>query len=57
MIVLLLWLFVSSFVVLLGAEINTELERHTRGDATVGDPAPVGQQSAAATDHAGERSH
>lgn len=56
-IVLLLWLFVSSFVVLLGAEINTELERQTRVDTTVGDPAPTGQRDSAATDHAGERSH
>jgi YihY family inner membrane protein len=40
-IVLMLWLFLSSFIVLLGAEINAEIERQTSHDTTVGEPAPL----------------
>lgn len=49
-IVLMLWLLLTSFVVLLGAEINAELERQTLRDTTVGDPAPVGHRGADAAD-------
>jgi membrane protein len=49
-IVLMLWLMLTSFVVLLGAEINAELERQTLHDTTVGDPEPVGQRGADAAD-------
>lgn len=45
-IVLMLWLFLTAFIVLLGAEINAELERQTRVDTTIGDPAPMGQRGA-----------
>jgi membrane protein len=45
-IVLMLWLMLSSFIVLLGAEINAEMERQTRRDTTVGEPQPIGQRGA-----------
>jgi membrane protein len=45
-IVLMLWLMLTSFVVLLGAEINAEMERQTRSDTTVGDPQPIGHRGA-----------
>lgn len=45
-IVLMLWLFLTAFVVLLGAEINAEMERQTRNDTTVGAPAPMGHRGA-----------
>lgn len=41
-IVLMLWLFLTAFIILLGAEINAETERQTRADTTpadVNDPA------------------
>ncbi len=53
-IVLNLWLFLSSFVVLLGAEINSELEHQTRKDTTVGRPRPLGMREAEKADSVGE---
>jgi membrane protein len=49
-IVLLLWLFVTSYVVLLGAEINSETERQTARDTTIGEPQPMGQRGAVVAD-------
>lgn len=39
-VVLQLWLYVSAFVVLLGAQINQEAERQTSADTQVEEPAP-----------------
>lgn len=47
---LLMWLFLSAFAVLFGAELNAELERQTTHDTTVGAELPVGQRGAAAAD-------
>lgn len=49
-IVLMLWLFLTSYIVLLGAEINAESERQTERDSTEGAPEPVGRRDAAAAD-------
>jgi membrane protein len=49
-IVLMLWLMLTAFVVLLGAEINAETERQTHHDTTVGDPEPLGARGADAAD-------
>jgi membrane protein len=49
-IVLLLWLFVTCYVVLLGAEINSEAERQTARDTTIGEPQPMGQRGAVVAD-------
>ena len=46
------WLFLTAFVVLLGARINAELERQTVRDTTVGDVRLVGEREAAAADDA-----
>lgn len=51
-IVLMLWFFMSAFVILVGAEINTEIERHTSVDTTVGKSKPMGQRGAHHADHA-----
>ncbi|MFC5381297.1 YihY/virulence factor BrkB family protein [Aquipuribacter nitratireducens] len=48
--ILLLWLFLTAFIVLLGAEINAESERQTLHDTTVGEPRPMGTRDAAAAD-------
>ena len=49
-VVLMLWLYLTSYIVLLGAEINAESERQTRHDTTSGAPAPMGERGAAAAD-------
>jgi membrane protein len=49
-IILMLWLFLSAFIVLLGAEINAELERQTGRDTTVGRPSPIRSRGATAAD-------
>ena len=53
-VVLLLWLYLTSYIVLLGAEINAESERQTRRDTTKGDEAPMGERGAAAADQVAE---
>lgn len=49
-VVLLTWLYLSAYVLLLGAEINAELERQTRADTTLGAPRPMGERGAHAAD-------
>lgn len=52
-VMLLLWLYLSAFVVLLGAEVNCEMERQTRHDTTQGHRKPMGQRDAHAADTLG----
>jgi len=49
-IVLMLWFFMSGFAVLLGAEINAELEHQTTKDTTVGRRKPIGSRGAFVAD-------
>jgi membrane protein len=49
-IVLMMWLFVSAIAILLGAEINSELERQSVRDTTTGQPLPRGSRGAYAAD-------
>jgi membrane protein len=49
-IVLLIWLFLSSFVVLLGAELNHELELRARGAGAAARPAATGGRDGLAGD-------
>jgi membrane protein len=53
-IVLMLWLYLTSYIVLLGAEINAESERQTARDSTRGEPQPMGERSADAADTVAE---
>jgi membrane protein len=52
-IVLMLWLLLTSTVVLFGAEINAESERQTAVDSTVDRPRPLGRRGAHAADTLG----
>jgi len=52
-VIMLLWLFLTAAVVIMGAEINSELERQTARDTTVGTDQPMGQRSAVAADTVG----
>lgn len=49
-VVLQLWLFLTAFIVLLGAEINSEMEHQTARDTTQGPPEPMGQRGAVKAD-------
>ena len=53
-IILLLWLFLSAFAVLLGAEPDAETERQTARDTTTGPERPRGQRDAEAANTLGE---
>jgi membrane protein len=52
--VLMLWLWVSAFVVLIGAEINAEMEHQTERDSTTGEPQRMGARGAHMADTVGE---
>lgn len=52
-IILILWFYLSAFVVLLGAEINAEMEHQTTVDSTVGEDRPMGQRGAYVADTVG----
>jgi membrane protein len=53
-IILLLWLFLSAFAVLLGAELDAEIERQTGRDTTTGPERPLGERGAEVADTLGE---
>ena len=48
---LMFWFYVSAFVVLLGAELNAEMELQTAQDTTTGPPRPMGERGAYVADH------
>jgi len=49
-IVLLFWLWITSYAVLLGAEINAEAEQQTVADTTTGPNEPLGERNAVKAD-------
>ncbi|WP_116452441.1 YihY/virulence factor BrkB family protein [Blastococcus litoris] len=49
-IVLMLWLYLTCYLVLLGAEINSEAEHQTAHDSTTGEPEPMGSRDAKMAD-------
>jgi membrane protein len=53
-IILLTWLYISSFVILFGAAINAQSEKQTRKDSTAGHPEDMGRRGARAADTLGE---
>jgi membrane protein len=52
-IVLMLWLYLTALCVILGAEINAEMERQTVRDSTTGPDRPIGSRDAEAADSVG----
>jgi membrane protein len=48
--ILMLFLYLTAYIVLLGAEINAETERQTLHDTTVGPEEPMGRRDAEAAD-------
>lgn len=46
-----MWFWVSAYAVLLGAELNAELELQTAEDTTIGPNKPTGQRGAFVADH------
>ena len=51
---IMMWFFVTAYVVLLGAELNAELELQTAMDSTAGTPRPIGRRGAYVADHVAE---
>lgn len=52
-VVFLFWLYLTAFTVLVGAELNAEMEKQTVKDTTRGAPQPLGQRNAKAADTVG----
>jgi membrane protein len=49
-VILMLWLWISAYAILLGAEINAEAEQQTAKDTTKGEPQPLGERGAVKAD-------
>ena len=47
------WLWLTMIVLLVGGEINSEMEHQTRHDTTTGAPEPMGERGAVMADHVG----
>jgi membrane protein len=54
-IILLMWFFISALAVLLGAELNAEMEHQTKKDTTTGPPQPLGKRGAQVADTVGRK--
>jgi membrane protein len=54
-IVLIMWFYLGGFAVVLGAEVNAEMEHQTAMDTTEGPPKPMGQRGAYVADTLGRR--
>ena len=55
-IALLTWIYLSAYVLIVGAELNSEVEHQTRFDTTTGAPEPLGHRGAWAADNVVESS-
>jgi membrane protein len=51
--VVLMWFWISAYIILMGAELNAELEAQTRADTTVGDDKAIGTRDAVKPDNLG----
>ncbi len=53
LVILLLWFYLSAYIVLLGATVNAEMEHQTAEDSTAGRPRPMGSRGAFVADTLG----
>jgi membrane protein len=53
-IILMFWLYITAFIILIGAELNGQLELQTRKDTTTGPDRPMGERDAFAADKVAE---
>lgn len=53
-VILLFWFYLTAFIFLLGAELNSEMEHQTRRDTTVGGEQPMGERDAFVADDLGK---
>ncbi|MBV8740446.1 MAG: hypothetical protein JOZ12_01610, partial [Sinobacteraceae bacterium] len=51
---LIMWFYLGGFAVVLGAEVNAEMEHQTAVDTTDGQPVPMGQRGAYVADTLGK---
>lgn len=54
-VILLLWFYLTAFIVLLGAALNAEMEHQTTKDTTRGQPEPMGERRAHVADTLGRK--
>lgn len=52
-VILLMWFLLSAYAILIGAEVNAEMERQTKKDTTSGSDKPMGSRGAHAADTVG----
>jgi membrane protein len=53
-VVLMMWLYLSSYAVLLGGQLNAEIEHQTARDSTTGSEQPLGRRGARMADSLGD---
>ncbi len=54
-VILLFWFYLTAYIFLLGAELNSEMEHQTRRDTTVGEEQPMGERDAFVADDLGKK--
>jgi membrane protein len=54
-VILLMWFYITAYAILLGAEINAEMEHQTEADTTRGAERPMGERDAHMADSRGRR--
>jgi membrane protein len=50
---MMMWIWISAIVVLLGAQLNSEIEHQTARDSTIGPDKPLGSRGAIMADTVG----
>ena len=53
-VIMMMWLYITAYIVLLGAEVDSEMEHQTVQDTTVGGEKPMGERQAYMADTVGE---
>jgi membrane protein len=53
---LMMWMWLSTIMILVGAELNSEIEHQTARDSTIGPPKPLGRRGAVMADTVGRSS-